>query len=169
MIELTGWTLVGVIAGGLVALLAAVFLFRISCLLLDVPEPSLGRSFLLVVPLIVVCTGASLWIIDRMGQLDPDEKVYFSSYRILALILCLLLTWLVGALVYFLALGAPSIKALWIAGIEILLRGLLASLVAAIILVVLACVQVNSRSQPGSPAPTPSPSTQAPTSAPGLS
>jgi len=168
MIELTGWSLVWAIVGGLVGLLAAVLLFRISCLLLDVPEPSLVRSFLLVVPLLVVCTAASLWLLDRMGQLDPDEKAYFSSYRILALILCVLLTWLVCGLVYFLALGAPSIKALWIAGVEILLRGLLASLIAAIILVVLAFVQVSNRGQPGPSAPTPSPSTQAPLSTPSL-
>ncbi len=60
----------------------------------------------------------------------------------------LLLTWLLSSLLYAFFLAASVPKGLIIAGVELLLMGLLAALVTALVLVVLAVVQIISRPPP---------------------
>jgi uncharacterized membrane protein len=117
-------------------------LFQAGCALADVHVRDYFRSLpiyaltvLLCVPMIAVL----VWFAD---QYDTDPNTSFGPMRIAALIGSLLLTWLLSSVVYALLLAASLRKGLRIAGVELLLMGLLTALVSAVVLVVLAFVQI---------------------------
>jgi hypothetical protein len=135
--------------GGFVVLIGVgTFLFQASCALADVPERGYFRSLPIYAVAVVVClplAGSLIWF---AGRYDTDPNDSFGSLRIVALIGSLLLVWLVSAGIYVLFLSASLKKGLLIAAVELVLLSLLAAFVSAIVLVILALVQIISRPPP---------------------
>jgi hypothetical protein len=142
--------------GGLVLLLGVgTLLFQAGCALADVNGPGFLKSFLVsatAVVLFVVLAGLLLY---TAGKYETDATSMLGPVRAGALAVSLLTTWVLAALVYALFLSAPYRKGLVIAGTELLLGGLLTALVSAVVLVVLALVQIT-RSPPPRASLTPS-------------
>src|SRR5262245_58556401 len=117
--------------GGLLVLFGVgTLLFQAGCALADVPVRGYFRSlpiYGLAVPLCVPLIAALVWF---AGRYDSDPNTAFGSMRIVALIVSLALTWLLSSGIYALLLAASLRKGLAIAGIELLLMGLLAALIA---------------------------------------
>lgn len=141
--------LVAVCLGGLIVLLGVgTLLFQAGCALADVPERGYFRALPIYAVAIVVCLPLAALLIAWAGNYESDPTIWFGVPRITALIVSLLLTWLLSGVIYKLLLAASFKKGLMIAGIELLLAGLLAALVSAVVLVILAFVQIISRPPP---------------------
>jgi hypothetical protein len=146
MVELTGVTLLALTAAGFVALVVRYFLFRVGCILADLPDLAVGRSILAVVlavaitvPLIVI---AGIQLVSLEKRLSAQAGMIFYPAMAGSLVIC----WWLAAFIYRLALSTSYAKGLTVAGVELLLSALLAGLVAAILLVLGAAWQI---SQPG--------------------
>lgn len=136
------------LAGFLLLFGVGTFLFQAGCALANVPERSYFRSLPIYAASLVLCLllgAALLWF---AGRYDTDPNESFGRFHVAASLTSLLLTWLLSALLFSLLLSASIRKGLIIAGIELLLLALLAALVAGIVLVVLACVQIGTRPPP---------------------
>lgn len=143
-----GWVLAGTAASGVVLLLAGTFLFLGGCALADVNGPRFPRALAIFGIALVVCLpilGGLYWF---AGRYEADPTALFGPMRLLALTGGLAATWVVWALIYALSLAAPYRKGLVIAGTELVLSGLLGALVAGIVLVVLAVMQITRPSSP---------------------
>jgi hypothetical protein len=128
------------------------FLFQAGCALADTPERGYFRSLPIYSLAVAVCLPLAVALIWFAGTYDSDPAASFGAMRILGLIVALILTWLLSAGIYSLLLAASLKKGLIIAGVELLLMALLAALVSAVVLVILAVVQIFNR--PPSPART---------------
>jgi hypothetical protein len=137
-----------VVAGLLVLFGVGTLLFQAGCALADVPVRSYFRSLPIYALTVLLCVPLMAVLVWFAGQYDTDPNVSFGTMRIAALIVSLLLTWLLSSGVYALLLAASLRKGLRIAGVELLLMGLLAALVAAVVLVVLALAQIITRPPP---------------------
>lgn len=137
------------VAGAAVGLAVSVLLFRASLALADVTEPGLVKSVLVVLAGIAASGLLSYLVYRLMGLADRPEMA-LDSATVSWLGAALFLSWLVPALLYVPALPVRWRKGAQVAGVEVLLRGLLAALVTGVVLVVLAAVQVVGRrpSQP---------------------
>jgi hypothetical protein len=137
-----------IVVAGFVGLLALVglgtFLFQAGCALADVPDRGYFRSLSIYSATVVFCVPIAAVLIWLAGRYDTDADDWFGTYRIAAALLALLLTWLLSAGVYALLLAGSLRKGLMIAGVELLLMALLAALVAGIVFVVLAFVQIGT-------------------------
>ncbi len=134
------------ILGGLLFLVGVgTFLFQAGCALADVPDRGYFRALPLYSATLVVCLPLAAVLIWFAGRYDADPNDWFGSWRIVAAVGSVFLTWVLSAGIYALFLAASLRKGLLIAALELLLMALLAALAAALILVVLAIVQINTR------------------------
>lgn len=146
-----GWLIVGALIGLLLGLVVGTLLFQASCALVDVPERGYFRSLLLysasravLVPMGAL-GGVLVWYI---GRFDSDPNDAFGTFKITATLGSMVLNWFLCGVLYALFLAASLRKGLLIAGIELLLVALASALIAAIVLVVLAFVQISTRPPP---------------------
>jgi hypothetical protein len=134
------------VLGGLVILFGVgTLLFQAGCALADVPVRGYFRSLSIYALAVLLCGPLMAALVWFAGRYESDANASFGTMRIVALIVSLLLAWLLSSGVYALLLAASLGKGLWIAGVELLLMGLLAALVSAVVLVVLAVVQIATR------------------------
>jgi hypothetical protein len=150
MSELPILFVVAIIIGAPVGLLVRYFLFRIGCVLADLPDPSIGKSILAVgiavavtIPLLVV-GGFILSVVDALVTKQAGAGAIFYPGMAVDMIVC----WLLAAVVYWLLLSTSYTKGLIVAGVELLLSALAAALVTAVILVIGAGWQVSTRGTP---------------------
>jgi hypothetical protein len=135
--------------GGLIVLLGVgTLLFQAGCALADAPERGYFRSLPVSSLAVIVCLPLAVVLVWFAGTYDSDPASSFGTMRIMGLIVALILAWLLSAGIYSLLLAASLKKGLIIAGVELLLMGLLAALVSAVVLVALAVVQVFTRPPP---------------------
>jgi hypothetical protein len=141
--------LLAVLAGAAVGLAVAVLLFKASLALADVTEPGLVKSVLVVLAGLAA-SGLLSYLVYRLMGLANRPEVALDNATVLWLLAAVLLSWLVPALLYVPTLPVRWQKGVQVAGVEVLLRGLLAALVTGVVLVLLAAVQVVGRrpSQP---------------------
>jgi hypothetical protein len=145
---LLSW-LVGVPLG---VLIMAV-LFVAACSLSSVKEPRFPAALGLTAAGAAACGAASWLLVTQMGKLDTDPQVVIGPMRLSGGLLSVLAIWvlLTGLYIPFLAPGSehakkPGVgKGLQVAGIQVLLGLLLAALVGAVVLVVLAVMQVTGK------------------------
>jgi hypothetical protein len=156
MFDLTsGWVVAGWL-GGLVLLLGlGTFLFQAGCALADVNGPGFLKSLLVYGVALAVCLPLAGLLLYLAGRYETDAAALLGPVRAGALGVWLLATWVLSALIYALFLAAPYRKGLVIAGTELLLAGLLTALVSAVVLVVLALVQISRSPPPRAAAPPP--------------
>jgi hypothetical protein len=141
--------LVLAVVGGLLILFGVgTLLFQAGCALAEVPERGYFRALPIYSAAVLVCLPLAAAVIWFFGRYDADPNDWFGSWRIAAAIGSLILTWLVSAGIYKLLLAASLRKGLQIAALELLMMALLSALVSALVLVVLAIVQINTRSPP---------------------
>jgi len=132
--------------GGLLALFGVgTWLFQAGCALADAPERGYFRALPIYSAAVLVCLPLAAALVWFAGRYQADPKEWFGHVRITALVVALLLTWLLSAGIYALLLAASLRKGLLIAGIELLLMVLLAALVSALVMVVLALMQITTR------------------------
>jgi hypothetical protein len=150
-----GWVVAGWV-GGLVLLFGVgTLLFQAGCALADVNGPGFLKSLLVsgsAAVLFLVLAGGLLYF---AGKYETDSTSRLGPIHAGALGVSLLATWVLGALLYALFLTAPYRKGLVIAGTELLLAGLLTALVSAVVLVVLALVQISRSPPPRAAGPLP--------------
>jgi surface polysaccharide O-acyltransferase-like enzyme len=157
MFDLTnGWVVAGWLGGMVVLLGVGTVLFQAGCALADVNGPGFLKAFSIYGVAAVVCIPLAVLLLYLAGKYEPDAARLIGPVRGAALGVWLLATWVLSALIFALALAAPYRKGLVIAGMELLLSGLLAALVSAVVLVVLALVQITRNPSPH-PAAAPSP------------
>ncbi len=136
--------LLAVLAGAVVGLAVYVLVFKASLALADVTDPGLLKSLLLVLGG-TAASGLLSYLVYRLFGLADRPEVALDSTTVLWLLAALLISWAVPTLLYISALAVRWPKGIQIAGMEVLLRGLLAALVAGVVLVVLAGVQILAR------------------------
>ena len=141
--------LIAAALGGLLLLIAVgTLLFQAGCALADVPDRGYVRALPIYSAALVICLPLAAVVVWFAGRYESDPNNAFGSMRIAASIGSLFGVWLLSAGIYALLLAASLRKGLLIAGIELLLMGLLAALVSAIVLVVLALIQITTRPPP---------------------
>ncbi len=145
MFEWTAFTILVVIGGGLVALVVRYFLFRLGCILADLNDPALGRSILVVVVVALLTLPLGCWVAVLLSRLensvaDSSHLIFFPGLTLYAVV-----AWIVSATFYSVTLASTYKKSLIVAGTELLLTGLLAALVTAIVMVGLAGWQISRR------------------------
>lgn len=150
MFDLTdGWQVAGLIGAVVVIFGVGTLLFQAGCALADVVGPSYFKSLLVYGVAVVVCVPLAGLLLYLAGLYDTEPGA-LGTYRLLALVVWLLAAWVVSAIIYSLFLTAPFRKGLVIAGTELFLAALLSGLVTAVVLVVLALVQIG-RGPPAAP------------------
>jgi len=138
--------LVLIILGSLLLLLGVgTFLFQAGCALADVPDRGYFRALWIYSATVVVCLPLSAALIWFAGRYDADPNDWFGIWHLAAAGGALLLSWVVSAGIYSWYLAASLRKGLLIAALELLLIALSATLVAAIVLVVLAAIQISTK------------------------
>ena len=150
------WVVGGWALGLLLLYAVTTLLFYAGCALADVANPSLGRSLLAVGLALLVCLPAGGALVWLLGSYDTDPNVLFGPMRILGITLALLVTWVLSGVLYKFLLTAPYRKGLFISAVELLLGALLSALVTAVVLVILAAVQI-ARSKDRAALPPPAP------------
>jgi hypothetical protein len=154
------WVIVATLAGGVVGLVVSFFLFRASIALADVTDPGLLKSILVVLVAVAVCAGAGIGLYYLFRLNGPAETDRTSIYVLWALCV-MLVSWVAPALLYIPALPVKWFQGVQIAGVEVLLRSLLAALVTGVVLVVLAFIQgVSQRATPPKSTLSPPPAVQ---------
>jgi hypothetical protein len=126
----------------------ATLLFLAGCALADVAAPRLPRAVLAAVLALVLCVPVGCALVVWFGGLDGDPTVWFGPMRSLGFALALLSAWALSALLYKVVLAAPLKKGLIIAGVELSLGALFSALLAGVVLVILAVVQIMARPAP---------------------
>jgi hypothetical protein len=143
-----GWVVGGWVLGVVLLFGVGTLLFLAGCALADVNGPSFLKALLIYGAAVVVCVPLAGLLLYLEGKYEPNPAALLGPARGAALGVWLLATWVVSALIYALALATPYRKGLVIAGTELLLSGLLAALVSAVVLVVLALVQIARHPSP---------------------
>jgi len=145
MFEWTERIVLALVAGVPVVFVVQYFLFRLGCVLADLPDPSIGRSLVavliavgLILPLLVA-GGLLLASIETTRSMQTG--LIFYPGMALNLVLC----WLLAAVVYWLVLSTSYTKGLVVAGVELLLSALFAALVTAVLMVLGAGWQIAER------------------------
>lgn len=135
--------------GGLLTLFGVgTLLFQAGCALADVPDRGYFRALPIYSAAVIICLPLVVLLVWFAGRYEVDPNDWFGNMRITALLGSLVLTWLLSSAIYALLLAASLRKGLLIAGIELLLMTLLAALVSALVLVVLAFLQITTRPPP---------------------
>jgi hypothetical protein len=143
MFGLTGWQLVlGALGLGVGALL-----FQAGCALADLNGPGWLRSLGALVVALLLCLPLGWVLVHLAGRYDSDPGALLGPFRVLALAVVLPAAWLVAAAVFSAFLRAPFRKGLVVAGAELVLGALVASLATAAVLIFLAAMQI-ARQQP---------------------
>jgi hypothetical protein len=153
MIDWTnGWVLAGVLTGGLLLVAMGPLLFLAGCALADVAGPRLLKAVLLFGLTLLACIPLAglVWL---TMWLDLPSSSLLSLLRPVAVVAALLGAWVASALIYTLGLPTHYLKGLLIAGTELSLAALLATLVTGVVLVVLAVVQIVHQPSPQAAAP----------------
>ena len=147
MFDFTSPAVVAGWAGAAVLLwLGCTLLFRMGCALADVAEPRLPRSALLVGLALAVSLPVGGLLVWLLGRYDPpDTEALFGPMRVVGLVLSCLAAWVLSGALYTLSLPTPYRKGLMISAFEMLLGALGAALLAGVVLVVLAVVQIARR------------------------
>ncbi len=149
MFELTnGWVVGGWVLGVVLLFGVGTLLFLAGCALADVNGPGFLKALLIYGAAVVVCAPLAGLLLSLASKYEADPAALLGPVRGAALAVWLLATWGLSALIYALALATPYRKGLVIAGAELFLSGLLAALVSAVVLVVLALVQIASHPSP---------------------
>ncbi len=148
-----GWVVVGWVAGVVLVFGVGTLLFQAGCALADVNGPGFLKSLLIYGVAVVICAPLAGLLLYLAARYETDPTGLLGPARGAALGVWLLAAWVLSALVFALALAAPIRKGLVIAGTELLLSGLLAALVSAVVLVVLALVQISRNPAPRAAAP----------------
>jgi CDP-diglyceride synthetase len=145
MFNLESWELVTILIGVVVGIPVLTVLFRAGCSLADVLEPNFAASLAWVT--LTLAVGLPLgWLLFRvLGARDADPDGLLGPMHVLGMILGLLLSLSISGVAYKFILRTSYGKGQLIAGFELLLGALLTTLVAAIVLVVLAGVQIVNR------------------------
>jgi hypothetical protein len=145
MFELTTFNVLAGGAIGVVALGAFILLFRLGCILADVTDPTVGGSILVVAVLFLVTIPlggvVGYYLLAAESVLAAQSGLIFYS----GLGAYVVVVWLLAALVYAFFLGSSFKKGLIVAGIQLLLFALLVALLSALVLVVLAVLQIANR------------------------
>jgi hypothetical protein len=137
--------ILAIVGGGLVAWVVQLFLFRIGCILADVPECSWGNTLLLVTPVFLVFAPLAFYLVLLLMDVAQSKEVPLNLLLIPGLLAYMLVTWAVITVIYKLVLKASYRTGMIVAGVELLLTGLASALVTAVVLVVLAAVQYSER------------------------
>jgi hypothetical protein len=137
--------ILAVIGGGLAAWVVQLFLFRIGCILADVPEPSWGHTLLLVTPLFLIFAPVAFYLVLVLSDLAKAHDMPLNLVLIPGLIGYLLVIWVLDTVIYRLVLRASYKKGMIVAGVELVLTGLASALVTGVVLVILAAVQFSER------------------------
>jgi hypothetical protein len=143
-----GWVVGGWVGSVVVLLGVGPLLFQAGCALADINGPNFLRSlgmFLLTLVICVPLVGSLWWLAG--GSLH-DSATWWGPWCLVALLGGAILAWFISALLYRLTVAASYRKGLMIAGTELVLGVLLTALISAVVLVVLAGVQI-SRQAPG--------------------
>ncbi len=157
MLDLTsGWVVAGWLGGLVVLLWVGTVLFQAGCALADVSGPGFLKSLLVCGVALAVCLPLAGLLLYLAARYETDATALLGPARAGALGVWLAATWILSALIYALFLSAPYRKGLVIAGTELLLAGLLTALVSAVVLVVLALVQITRSPPPRAALPPPS-------------
>jgi hypothetical protein len=142
--------LLAILAGAAVGLAVSVLVFKASLALANVTDPGLLKT-LAVVLAGTAASGLLSYLVYRLFGLADRPEIALDNATVLWLLVALLISWVVPALLYIPTLPVRWPKGVQVAGMEVLLRGLLAALVAGVVLVVLAAAQIVARR----PAPPP--------------
>jgi surface polysaccharide O-acyltransferase-like enzyme len=149
MFDLTnGWVVGGWVLGVVLLFGVGTLLFLAGCALADVNGPSFLKAILIYGAAVVVCAPLAGLLLYLAGKYESDPNALLGPIRGAALGVWLLAAWVLSALLYALLLAVSYRKGLLIAGTELLLSGLVAALVSAIVLVVLAVVQIARNPSP---------------------
>jgi hypothetical protein len=143
-----GWVVAGWAAGVVLVFGVGTLLFQAGCALADVNGPGFLKALGIFGVACLVCVPLAWLLLYLAGKYDTDSAALLGPARGAALGVWFLAAWVLSALVYALALATPYRKGLVIAGTELLLSGLLAALVSAVVLVVLALVQITRNPSP---------------------
>lgn len=144
---------VGLLAVTVLSPVLPSMILRASCSVADVKEPRYLLSFPLgygIVAFYGLLCGLFVYLLGRLDQ-DPDAP--FGSMHLCGYLLALALGWIVASLLYRLVLAPSFLKGFWVAGLQLLLHGLVATLAAALVLTVLSVWQLLQFPMPGSNAP----------------
>lgn len=149
MFGITTSLLVFAALGGLLLLFGVgTFLFQAGCALADVPERGYFRALPLYSATLVVSLPLAALLVWFAGRYDADPNDWSGSLHISAALASLVLIWVLSGGLYALFLAASLRKGLLIAGIELLLMALSGALISAVVLVVLAFVQISTQPPP---------------------
>jgi hypothetical protein len=145
------------LVGGLtvVAYLVEVVLFWAAAALGDAPELGWGKTFLVSLIATVAWAGVGGGLIWSLGQgslLAPDNRLLLVVVGLLAV----LVTWIVPGVLYAPLVPVSVPRSMFISVVQVLLRIFLYVLIAAVVMVVLAVLQIvrggDSRSELWAPA-----------------
>lgn len=144
--NLTGWTLAGAIVFLAICFVARVAVFLASCALADAGEPRLGKAAVLALVVLALGIPICWWLFLFLEtRLPNSDTTLVSPAQIVGALLSCVVYWAVPAVVYKFLLPASWKKGVLVAGLEVLLGSLLAALIAGVLLVILAGVQVARR------------------------
>lgn len=142
----SGGVLVALAAAVAVLFAARVALFLGSCALADAGEPRLIKAVALVLLAAAVCVPASWWLLGYLKtQLPGSETALIGPAHVAWAAATCGIALVLPAVLYRFLLPATWKKGALIAGLEVVLGALLVALVAGVVLVVLAGVQVARR------------------------
>lgn len=148
MFGLSGpWAALALAVVGVVALAARWALFQASCALADAGEPGVVKSLLLVAAVLALSIALVLLSGQLLASASDDPSAWLGAGRLGAAAGAVVLAALVAAGLYAVSLPTAPRKAIALASAELGLGALLAALCTAVVLVVLAGVQISRRSE----------------------
>ena len=131
-----------VAVGLLVVYLLEVVLFWAASAVADAPPIGWGKLFLVVLLVTVLSVGLTAAIGVYSGTMnapfEPDN-------RLLALItagLALVVLWAIPAVIYHILASVSILRGMWLSLLQLLLRGFLYVFIVALVMVVLAVIQI---------------------------
>jgi hypothetical protein len=139
MVELLGSG--GILTLILVALVLEVVLFWAAAALGNAPDLGLGRIFVVSLAASLACAvvgGAIAWSLQSVALLDPDNHLLAAVIGLLAL----LVTWVIPGVLYAPLVPVSIPRGMLISVLQVLLRVFLYVLIAAVVMVVLAILQI---------------------------
>jgi hypothetical protein len=146
-----GWLILLIFLGILLILLTAAAVFspflpsmtlRASCSVADVREPRYLLSFPLGYAIVLVYVALCWLFVNFLGRFDVDPDAPFGSMHLCGYLLSLAAGWIIAALLYRVSIAPSFLKGFWVAGLQLLLGVLASTLVAGILLAVLAVWQL---------------------------
>jgi hypothetical protein len=115
--------------------LIRLFILRASCAVADVKEPSYGLAALLVLGVVLIGGVVSFGIDVLLDRFTADPTILFGPLRITGIFLSMAIGWALAAVLYRLVLTSSLLRSLTVAGIEVLLNGLVTALLLMVLLV----------------------------------